>query len=169
MSQELVEEFPADPRATGFARFRSKQKAPLVFSALTAIAVFGGGAYAIFGYGRESTDNAQIEGHIITVAARTVGQVSKVLVKDNQHIKAGDVLVELDPAELEARLQSARADREAANAQLLSAQTQLTLTEINAGANLRQAEGSLVQAESVVNTSVAIVAQAKADRERSGD
>ena len=65
------------------------------------------------------------------VSPRVSGQVAKVLVADNQSVKQGDVLVELDPRDLEAKLASARADLEAARAGLASAQAKLKLTEAN--------------------------------------
>jgi membrane fusion protein (multidrug efflux system) len=57
----------------------------------------------------ESTDNAFIDGDIVQVASRVPGQVVKVHVRDNQRVKRGDLLVELDPSDYEARLAEARA------------------------------------------------------------
>ena len=78
---------------------------------------------------RSSTDDAQVEGHVVTVSVRTPGQVAKVLVTDNQIVKEGDVLVELDLDELKARLAVAKADRLAAEATLALARAQLDLTQ----------------------------------------
>jgi membrane fusion protein (multidrug efflux system) len=100
---------------------------------------------------------------VANVSTRVAGQVARVLVKDNQLVKAGDVLVELDRAELDARLQAAEADALAAQAQLATAQAQLALTEQTANANLRQARGGVTQASSGVSGAKASLEQARAD------
>src|SRR5215468_4262907 len=46
---------------------------------------------------RESTDDAQVDGHITQVSSKVYGRVAEVLVTDNQEVKAGDALVKLDP------------------------------------------------------------------------
>src|SRR5262249_56722502 len=107
----------------------------------------GGAAYAL-GRGVESTDDAQIEGHVVSVAARVPGQVKSVRVKDNQLVEAGDVLVEIDDADYAARLAGARADLASAQAALASARAQLALPERTLSAHLVQAKGSLSQAQS---------------------
>jgi membrane fusion protein, multidrug efflux system len=47
----------------------------------------------------ENTDDAQVEGHLIQVSTRISGQVLKVDVEDNQFVKAGDTIAELDPSD----------------------------------------------------------------------
>ena len=60
--------------------------------------------------GRESTDDAQIDGHIAPIAAKVSGLVAVVRVRDNQQVNAGDVLVEIDPRDLQVALAKAEAD-----------------------------------------------------------
>src|SRR5689334_13291861 len=89
---------------------KPRRMALVVLPLLSALAL-GGGAFAFFaGSGKETTDDAQVEGHVAYVAPHVAGQVKRVLVKDNQRVQAGDVLVELDARDLEVRLESARAD-----------------------------------------------------------
>jgi membrane fusion protein (multidrug efflux system) len=73
----------------------------------------------------EETDDAQVEGHISPVLPRVSGYVARVLVSDNQHVDAGQALIEIDPRELDlkvaqsdAALQNAQADRQTAEASL---------------------------------------------------
>ena len=139
------------------------KKAPRVLFGLVAAAVAIGSIVWLLGRGKESTDDAQVEGHVVTVSVRTSGQVSKVLVSDNQSVREGDVLVELDLEELKARLGVARADRMAAEASLALAQAQLALTERTSNAGIRQARGGVSQAASGVVSSKAQVEQAQAD------
>lgn len=58
---------------------------------------------------RESTDDAQVNAHIIPIAPRISGSVIEVLVKDNQTVKKGQVLVRLDPRDFQAKLDDAKA------------------------------------------------------------
>src|SRR5438045_2425989 len=61
-----------------------------------AVLVLAAGAYWFYS-GRESTDDAQIDGHITAIAARVGGTIQAVQVKDNQTVKRGDVLVQIVP------------------------------------------------------------------------
>lgn len=60
--------------------------------------------------GRESTDDAQIDGHIAPIAAKVSGLVAVVRVRDNQQVNAGDLLVEIDQRDLQVALAKAEAD-----------------------------------------------------------
>ena len=130
---------------------------------MLVVALVGSGTVWILNRGRESTDDAQIEGHIVSVSVRTPGQVGRVLVTDNQLVKMGEALVELDLDELKARLNVARADRMAAEAALALAQAQLSLTERTTTASIRQARGGVSLAASGVVSSKAQLEQAQAD------
>lgn len=140
-----------------------RRRAPLVFGALAGAALLAGGGYWLLGRGHERTDDAFVEGRVISVAARVAGQVKAVKVVDNQEVSEGDVLVELDPADLEARRDAAAADLLSAQAQLAAAGAQLELTEKNAEANVTQAQGGLGQATSTVEATRAQLEQARAD------
>ena len=83
--------------------------------AAAAAVVLGATAYWFLELrGRESTDDAFVEGHLVFLSPRVAGQVSEVLVDENTHVRAGQVLVRLDPADFEVRVARARADLEAA-------------------------------------------------------
>ena len=58
---------------------------------------------------RESTDDAQVDGHITPIAAKISGRVQEVLVHDNEPVKAGQVLVKIDPRDYQAALDNAKA------------------------------------------------------------
>ena len=78
--------------------------------------------------GRQSTDDAQIDGHITQVAARVGGTVIKVHVKENQPVAAGDVLIELDPRDYQVAVDGARAELADAQANASGAMTGIPLT-----------------------------------------
>src|SRR3954464_13170823 len=79
---------------------RPRKKAPLVAGGLVTIGLAIAAFLYISSRGKETTDDAQVEGHVSPVAARISGQVKRVLVRDNQRVKQGDILVELDDADL---------------------------------------------------------------------
>jgi membrane fusion protein (multidrug efflux system) len=142
---------------------KKKPKAKLVLGGLAlAFAGIGTTMWAL-GRGKESTDDAFVEGHVATVASRIQGQVVRVDVKDNQLVDVGTVLVEIDDRDAKVRLTTAEAELLSAKASLSSAQTQLALTEKNVEASLRQAKGGVVSASAMAGSSRAGIDQAKAD------
>jgi membrane fusion protein (multidrug efflux system) len=86
-----------------------------------------------------------------------------VLVRDNQAVNAGDVLVELDDRDATARAHAAKADLESAQASLSAANAQLALAEHSVDAGLRQAKGGVTQAFALSGSSKAQIDQARAD------
>jgi len=140
-----------------------RRKALIVLPLLTALAALGGTLGFLGGAGKETTDDAQIEGHVAYVAPHVAGQVKRVLVKDNQHVKPGDVLVELDDRDLNVRLAAAHADLAAAKATLHSSQTQLAVTKKSVDSSLAVARGGMAQAASVQGTTRANIDQAQAE------
>lgn len=142
---------------------KKRGRAAVVFPALVAVFAVGAAVAWVRGHGRESTDDAFVEAHVATVASRIQGQVVRVLVKDNQHVAEGDVLVELDDRDAKVKLAASRADLEAARANQAVAEAQLALVERSADANTRQAKGGIAQAQALTGTSRAVIDQAKAD------
>jgi membrane fusion protein, multidrug efflux system len=87
------------------------------------------GAWAWFHFrDRVSSDDAQVDAHITAVAPKIPGNVVEVLVLDNQPVKAGDVLVRIDPRDYQARVDIARSALLQAQSQLHTAQTVVPLT-----------------------------------------
>jgi membrane fusion protein (multidrug efflux system) len=77
---------------------------------------------------RESTDDAQVDGHIIPIAPRVSGSVIEVLVKDNQTVKKGQVLVRLDPRDFQAKVDDAKAALALAESRAQAANVNVPLT-----------------------------------------
>lgn len=99
--------------------------------------------------GRVSTDNAQIDGHIVPVASKIYGTVAEVLVNDNQMVKKGQVLVRIDPRDYQARLDQAQAAVVVAESQARGASVGVPLTRnvTLSGTSEAQAQLSAAQAE----------------------
>jgi membrane fusion protein (multidrug efflux system) len=96
---------------------------------------------------RETTDDAQIDGHINPIAARIGGTVIAVKVEDNQYVAQGSVLVELDRKDYEVALQRAQADLAEAEAQAKAAGTQVPVTTTTTTNQVSAAQALLSRAE----------------------
>src|SRR6266700_3125311 len=79
----------------------------------------------------ESTDDAQVDGHINSMSARVSGHVVRLNVQDNQPVQAGTVLVEIDPADYQVALDSAQADFADAKAKAIAAGVDVSITSVN--------------------------------------
>jgi membrane fusion protein, multidrug efflux system len=110
----------------------------------------------------ESTDDAFLDADFVSVAPRVGGQVRKVLVADNQKVNAGDLLAEIDPADLQVELDQKQAALEAARANvgLLKATVELFRTQI------ATTEATAQQSAAEANASEANAAKAAADLKR---
>ena len=118
----------------------------------------------------EDTDDAQVNGHLIQVSSRIAGQVLKVDVDENQVVKAGDVIAELDPADYKIAVENAEAALASAEANAAAANVAIPLTTINTGSNLRSAgadvsgtQAGVEQAKQQLEAAHARVAQAAAN------
>lgn len=118
----------------------------------------------------ESTDDAQVNGHLIQVSARIAGQVAKVYVDENQVVKAGDVIAELDPSDYKVAVENAEAALASAQANAAAANVNVPITTVNTGSNLTSADANLSgshdaveQAEQQLQAAHARVAQANAN------
>ena len=164
---------------------------------ITSIGIIAGiavlicvGIYIVRAMSRESTDDAFITGHIVSVSARVSGYVDKVLVADNQSVQQGDILVELDPHDFQVALDMASANFSTAQAtekqsmakanvasveasraekdynrykQLFDANAGITQQQLdNASAAARSAQAQLKSANSQITGDHARAAQAKA-------
>ena len=83
----------------------------IVVAAALAVVGIGYGAFAMFhSFTHETTDDAFIDVHFVSVAPKISGRVSVVHVDDNQLVKKGDVLVEIDPRDFQVALAQAKAN-----------------------------------------------------------
>jgi len=89
----------------------------VVGAVLLLAAVLFGGYLWLTSRSRQSTDDAQVEGHVIPVLSRVSGYVRQVRVEENQRVQAGDLLVVLDDRDLLARLRQSEADLAAARSE----------------------------------------------------
>jgi membrane fusion protein, multidrug efflux system len=113
----------------------------------------------------ESTDDAFIAAHTIEVAPKIAGKIDSVFVKDNQLVKKGDLLVEIDPRDYDAQLDQKQAARDSVKAEVLSAQAAVD-QQI---ANVRSLQATLEEDRSDEQASQAQADQTSDDLRREQD
>ncbi|MEI9938220.1 MAG: HlyD family secretion protein [Pseudomonadota bacterium] len=123
-----------------------RSKRGLIIGLIAAAVIAGGGFWYLTHRGLENTDNAQIDGDVVSVPARVGGVVTKILFTDNQRVKTGDLLAELDSAPAQAHLAEAEANVFAAQAQADAADATARVSETNAIGDKSVADASLITA-----------------------
>ncbi|HEX8108681.1 MAG TPA: HlyD family secretion protein [Kofleriaceae bacterium] len=165
------------------ARRRRAKNAYLILAVIAAAVAVLWFGHHWWTHGKQDTDDAQVEADVVPIAPRVGGVIKTARVHDNQMVKAGDVLFEIDPVDLdvevarcEAELQAAQAQQSAAEAQvgvvqssstggLSSARAALT----GAGASVRSAEEAMRAAQAAVERAKADLATAESDLKRQQD
>jgi membrane fusion protein (multidrug efflux system) len=122
---------------------------------LLLLVIVGGVAFAgvrVWNYLNtyESTDDAQIDGHINAISARITGNVTAVLAEDEQFVKAGDVLVRIDPRDYEVAVEKAEADLRDAEAALEASRIDIPITSTNTASQLKTANSGRADATAFV-------------------
>jgi len=146
----------APPSASATAGKTPPNKRVLAVVGLIALAaIFAGGRMWYRSHHFVDTENAYVAGHVHPISARIAGVVTRVLVEDNQRVKAGDVIAELDPSDGEVRV-------EQIEAQIASAKQQV----IQADAQVAQVRAQAEAAKAQVGQSQALALRARQDAER---
>ena len=133
-----------------------------------AVALFAAitGIYLLATANQESTDDAQVEADVVPVAARASGQIAKRLVEDNQRVKKGDILIQIDDADFAARVKQSEAELETARAQAAAADAQVQVVEASAKGGLQSARASFSGSSMGVANAEAQLAAFRAGLER---
>lgn len=139
-----AEELRLDAKET-VAQPQSKLRTRLILGGV-AVVVLLAGLY-IYYFNRESTDDAQVDGHITAVSAKVYGRVSEVLVNDNQPVKAGQPLVKLDARDYQAALDQAKGQLALAESEAQSAGVDVPKTRENVASGTSSADAQLLGAQ----------------------
>jgi membrane fusion protein, multidrug efflux system len=163
----------AEPPQLAPVAKRSKAKPYLILGAIVAVGVAGYGAVSWISRGKESTDDAQVDADVVTVSARVAGTVLMVHVPDNQQVHKGDLLIEIDPADLTAKEKQAEAELAAARAQAAAADAQVRIVSATSKGGLSAAQAqlsgtatSVASAGAQIDVAKAALAQAQAEAAR---
>ncbi len=114
---------------------------------LIVLVLAGVGVYLMLHAGEVSTDDAAIDGRVATISAKVSGYVKTLNIDDNQMVKAGDVLLEVDPADYIIRRDRAEAALGAAIAAASASKNTLETTDISAPSNLESAQAQVAAAQ----------------------
>jgi membrane fusion protein (multidrug efflux system) len=136
-------------RDRGMYRPRNR-RVRLIVVAVLILAVIA--AIPIYNYysSRESTDDAQVDGHVVPISSRIDGTILAVLVNDNQVVTAGAQLVKLDPADYQAKFDQAHANVAAAESQVSAAKLNVPLIEINTSSQIKTSGADVLIARAAV-------------------
>lgn len=155
-----TEELKLEPRPKGLANPKTRRL--LIIGGIVLLAVIIG--LFLYYRNRESTDDAQVDGHITQISSKVYGRVAEVLVNDNQQVKAGQVLVKLDPRDYQAALDQARAQLTLAEAEAKSAGVDVPRTQLNVQSGTSSADATLLGSQADV-----MRVQATYDQARTSD
>jgi len=153
---------------TEIAQPPSRRRGILIFVIL-AVVLIGLGVWWHSTY-YEDTDDAQVNGHLIQVSTRVAGHVTKVYVEENQVVKRGDPIIDIDPRDFEVAVENAQAALDSSKAAATAARVNVPIIEVNTGstlssanADLSGAQAGVSQAQQQLDAAKARVAQAEAN------
>ena len=145
---------------------KSGRKPLLVLGGLVAVMAVAIGGYALLTANQENTDDAQIEADVVPLAARVSGQVIKVAVLENQEVKKGTLLFQIDPSDYEAKVKQAQAELATAQAQAQAADAQFQVAQSSATGGFTAAKAGVSGSDAAVATAAAQIAAAEANLAR---
>ena len=162
----------AAPPPSGSARNRFRRNPAtrwLIIGAVLVLLIGGFFAWRYFA-SYESTDDAQVDGHLMPLSTRISGYIQKVNVDDNQFVKAGTVLAEIDPRDYQVAADQARANLADAEAQASSLGINVPITSISttsqtsaSEADVENAKAGVAGAQQQYDAAKAQLAQAEAN------
>jgi membrane fusion protein, multidrug efflux system len=130
---------------------------------LVAFGILGWGGWAWYRSGAEvSTDDAYVEGTISPVSAKVAGHIVEQLVRDNQAVRANEVLLRVDPRDYEAKRDQARAAVAVANANVRAASAELPLARETTRSQVDEVRAALEGSRVGVRSSESAVDEARA-------
>jgi membrane fusion protein, multidrug efflux system len=156
-TEPAVREFPIDEPKKGFGN--PKLRRFLLIGGVVALALVVGLLW--YYHDRETTDDAQVDGHITPVASKIYGRVAEVLVLDNQPVKKGQVVVKIDPRDYQAALDQAKAQLALAEADAQSAGVDVPRTQENVASGTSSADAQLLGAQASLASAQSTYEQAQ--------
>ena len=171
--QAVPEPQPSQNSEASYRRRTALLRSPRARSILIAVALLllvGGVFLWRYFASYESTDDAQVDGHVNSISPRVSGHVLKLNITDNQYVEKGAVLVEIDPTDYEVAVARARADFAQAQAEASAAGINVPLTNVStssqvasSAANVANAKAGIAAARQQFEAAKAQLAQAEAN------
>lgn len=139
----VLEEVPLEKEAPEGLANPKVQRLAILGGVVLIAAIVG---LLLYYHNRESTDDAQIDGHITPIASKIYGKVASVLIDDNQAVKAGQSLVKIDPRDYQAAVDQAKAALDLAEGEARSAGVDVPRTVENVASGNSSADAQLLGA-----------------------
>ena len=161
---EEEEEVSKRAKARGYLREHPR----VMWGLIIAFIVIVVGVFFVYEYYsvRESTDDAQIDGHITPISARVGGTVTEVDFHDNQFVEEGTILVQLDPTDYKVAVEKAKAELADVMASAKAAQTTIPMSHINTTNQLRSAQAAHNASQREVEAARARLREAQANYDK---
>jgi membrane fusion protein (multidrug efflux system) len=161
--QQVADEAPATEKKKSIRPY-------VILGGIVAVALSAYGIFRVVTAGKESTDDAQVSTDLVPLAARVGGTIVALPVTDNQTVKKGDLIAEIDPTDYDNRVKQADAELAAAKAQADAADAQVHIVSSSSKGGLTSAKAALsgtaasaVGAEAQIAASQAALARAESD------
>jgi membrane fusion protein (multidrug efflux system) len=161
---QLSDKKPAPPVTRG------RKRAFLIFFLVLLIAGGFGLYYWLQSLHFEDTDDAQVEAHLNSISSRVDGTITGVYTDNNRFVKAGELLVQLDPRDFQVTLDQARAQVAQAESQVSALRPNVPITQVESSTNITGAEADVANAQAVIGvaerdreSAVARLAEAQAN------
>ena len=151
-----------------------KKRRNLILGIVVGIVLLvGAGLWWLHSRTYETTDDAQVDGHLHPLSSRVDGTILAVGAEDNQKVNAGDLLVQLDPKDYQVALDQAQASFEGANAQTATQRPNVPITQSSntnsfetANASVANAEATVLAAQQDEKSTAAQLRQSQANNEK---
>jgi membrane fusion protein (multidrug efflux system) len=157
-ARPMVEEVPLEQEAPKGLANPKMQRLAILGGAVLLAAIVG---LFLYYHNRESTDDAQIDGHITPIASKIYGKVASVLVDDNQAVKAGQLLVKIDARDYQSAVDQAKAALDLAESEARSAGVDVPRTAENVASGTSSADAQLLGAQADLAKAQATYEQAQ--------
>lgn len=145
---------PANPEEQPATSAKGKLRSTFLLATSGFLLLIAAAATAYhFFAGWESTDDAQIDGYVNPISSRVAGYVTRVYVDDNQYVKTGTLLVQIDPTDYEVALGSAQATLANDRAKADASKVMVPITSINANSQITSAQADVDNARAAISAS----------------
>jgi len=140
---------PADAENTGSSA-RGRRRTLIFAAILGSLLLIGAISFWLYSGTYESTDDAQVDGHLNGITSRIDGEVKAVYVEENQSVQAGQLLAELDPRDYQVALEQAQAQLLKAQAQERAENPNLPITQSTSLTMISTSKSEVANAEAGV-------------------
>ena len=129
----------------------NRRRALLIVAVIGLILAVGGFFYYQYAQTYESTDDAQVDCHLVGVASRIQGTVTAVHTDENQFVKAGEVVVEIDPRDFQVAAAQAKAELTQSQADIEAQHPNVPITQVASETNISTGQAQVQTAEAAVS------------------